>query len=160
MGIKLIGGILLCISGVIMALSHRRFQMRKLNTVDGFISLIFYVKGQIDCFSRPRAEILSTLPAEVFRACNCPDGAETLDELLESSRAYLDEECLRLISSFVAEFGSTFRDEQLRRCDYYISMLGEERKKLYLSTRSSIRAGGALWVFEFVGFLILLWYDH
>lgn len=155
--VKLVGGFLLCISGVIMALSHRHFQMRKLNTVDGFISLIFYMKGQIDCFSRPRAEILSTLPAEVFRACNCPDGAETLDELLDASRPYLDEESLRLVSSFVSEFGSTFRDEQLRRCDYYISALGEERKKLYSSTRSSVRAGGALWIFAFAGLIILLW---
>lgn len=140
-----------------MALSHRRFQMKKLDTVDGFISLIFYVKGQIDCFSRPRTEILRTLPAEVFCACNCPDGAETLDELVDASRPYLDEESLRLVSSFVSEFGSTFRDEQLRRCDYYISALGEERKRLYTSTRASAKAGAALWIFAFVGFVILLW---
>ena len=157
MGIKLIGCIMLCISGVIMALSYRRFQMRKLDTVDGFISLIFYVKGQIDCFSRPRTEILSTLPAEVFCACNCPGGAETLDELVEASRPYLDEETLRLVSSFVSEFGSTFRDEQLRRCDYYISALGEERKKLYTSTRANAKAGAALWIFAFAGLIILFW---
>ena len=140
-----------------MAISHRHFQMRKLDTVDGFVSLVFYVKGQIDCFSRPRTEILRTLPAEVFCACNCPGGAETLDELVEASRQYLDEESLRLVTSFVSEFGSTFRDEQLRRCDYYISALGEQRKKLYTSTHVSVRTGAALWIFAFVGFVILLW---
>ena len=157
MAIKLIGCVFICISGVMMALSYRRFQARKLDTVDGFISLIFYVKGQVDCFSRPRSEILSTLPAEIFCACNCPDGAETLDELIDASRAYLDPEALRLISSFISEFGSTFRDEQLRRCDYYISALGEERKRIYTATRANSRAGTALWIFAFVGLVILLW---
>ena len=64
--VKLMGSLLFGISGVRMALSYSRFQTKKLNTIDGFISLLFYIKGQIDCFARPRSDILSTLPAEVF----------------------------------------------------------------------------------------------
>ena len=157
MTVKIIGAILMAVSGVIVGLSRRRYEWRKLQTIDGFMSLLFYVKGQIDCFSRPRSEILSTLPAEIFCACNCPDGAETLDELIDASRPYLDPEALRLISSFISEFGSTFREEQLRRCDYYISALGEERKRLYTATRANARAGTALWIFAFAGLVILLW---
>lgn len=155
--IKLLGSLLFGISGVIMAMSYSRFQQKKLQTIDGFLSLLFYIKGQIDCFARPRSEILSTVPAEVFCACNCPRGAETLEEMIDASRIYLDEEPLRLISSFAAEFGSTFRDEQLRRCDYYISAIGEERKRTFASVTSKSRAGGAIWICICIGIIILLW---
>ena len=90
MVIKLIGCGALAIASVIMAWSYRRFQWRKLDTLDGFISLIFYIKGQIDCYSRPRGDILSTLPPEIFHALNCPRGAQTLEELFEASKIYLD----------------------------------------------------------------------
>ncbi len=156
-GIKLIGSLMLCISGVIMAFSYSSFQRKKLVTLDGLISMIFYIKGQIDCFSRPRSDILSSLPAEVFCACNCPHGAETLEEIVEASRIYLDEEALRLAASFASEFGSTFRDEQLRRCDYYISALGEERKRVFSSVTSKSRAGSALWICACAGLIILIW---
>ena len=155
--LKLIGSLFFCLSGVIMALSYSRFQTKKLNTIDGFMSLLFYINGQIDCFARPRSDILMSLPAEVFCACNCPHGAETLEELVEASRIYLDEEPLRLVASFASEFGSTFREEQLRRCDYYISALAEERKRVFSEVQSRSRAGSALWICACVGIIILLW---
>ena len=157
MTVKLIGSLIFGVAGVIMAISYRRFQLKKLSSIDGFISLIFYIKGQVECFARPRLDILSTLPAEIFCACNCPHGAQTLEELVDASRIYLDEESLRLVSSFASEFGSTFRDEQLRRCDYYVSALGEERRRVFTSVNSKSRAGSALWICACIGIIILLW---
>ena len=157
MTVKIIGAILMAVSGVIIGLSRRRFEWRKLQTIDGFMSLLFYIKGQIDCYARPRSEILETLPAEVFCACNCPGGASTLEELVEASKIYLDDESLRLVSAFAAEFGSTFRDEQLRRCDYYISALGEQRRILFSSVKDKGRAGSALWICAGICAIILLW---
>ena len=157
MVIKLIGCGALALASVIMAVSYRRFEWKKLDTTDGFIALIFYIKGQIDCYSRPRSDILSTLPPEIFHACNCPRGTCTLEEMVEASRIYLDEEPLRLVASFSSEFGSTFRDEQLRRCDYYISALSEERRRVFGSVQSKSRAGSALWICASVGIIILLW---
>ena len=76
---------------------------------------------------------------------------------MDASRIYLDEEALRLVSSFASEFGSTFRDEQLRRCDHYANALLEERRLLFTSVNSKIRAGGALWICACLGIIILLW---
>ena len=157
MTLKLIGALIFCLSGVVMAISYRRFQLKKLQTLDGFVSLLFYIKGQIECFARPRSEILLTLPPEIFCACNCPGGAETFEELVEESRIYLDEEALRLVCAFASEFGGVFRDEQLRRCDYYISALSEERRRVFASVGARSRAGGALWICGCVGIIILLW---
>jgi hypothetical protein len=140
-----------------MAISHRRFQWKKLDTVDGFIALIFYIKGQIDCYSRPRSDILSSLPPEIFHACNCPRGASTLEEMVAASKIYLDDEPYRLMQTFCAEFGSTFRQEQLRRCDHYISLLNEQRRTVAREVESRSRAGSALWICAGLGVIILLW---
>ncbi len=155
--IKITGGAALLCCGIIAAFSHRRFQWRKLRTIDGFISLLFFIKGQIDCYSRPRSEILNSLPGEVFCACNCPRGAETLEEMVDASRIYLDDEPLRLVSSFSSEFGSTFREEQMRRCDYYIASLSEERKRVFSEVNSRVRSGTALLICGCIGAIILLW---
>ncbi len=155
--IKLLGSGALALASVIMALSYRHYQWRKLDTIDGFIALIFYIKGQIDCYSRPRSEILGSLPPEIFHACNCPHGASTLEEMIEASRIYLDDEPLRLLKTFAGEFGSTFRQEQLRRCDHYISALGEQRRIVSAEVDSRSRAGSALWICAGLGIIILLW---
>ena len=155
--IKVAGCGALALASVIMALSYRRFWWRKLDTIDGFIALIFYIKGQIDCYSRPRSDILSTLPPEIFHACNCPCGASTLEELVDASRIYLDDEPLRLLTAFCAEFGSTFRQEQLRRCDHYTAALVEQRRIVAQSVQSKSRAGSALWICAGLGAVILLW---
>lgn len=157
MGIKLVGGAVLAIAGIIMALSRRRYEWRKLQTLDGFISFLFYVKGQIDCYARPRSEIFKAMPAEIFCSCNCPQGAEGMEEMLEASKIYLDDEPQRLLAAFASEFGSTFRDEQLRRCDYYISALGEQRRKVFGEARAKGRAGSALWICASLGIIILFW---
>ena len=157
MVIKLIGCGAVALASVIMAISYRRFFWRKLDTIDGFIALLFYIKGQIDCYSRPRSDILSTLPPEIFHACNCPQGATTLEELVDASRIYLDDEPTRLLGAFCAEFGSTVREEQLRRCDHYIAALSEQRRMIASAVESKSRAGSALWICAGLAAVILFW---
>jgi len=155
--IKLIGSIILTLSGVGFALSLCRYQRRKLITLDGFISLIRHIKGQIDCYARPIGDILLTLPPEIYHDCNCPEGAESLEIMIDESKIYLEDEPLRLLRSFACEFGSTFRDEQLRRCDNYIAALGEKRGQLEREVESRSRAGSAIWICGALSLTILLW---
>ena len=155
--VKLIGGGVIVICSIFFTISHRRFEERRLRTLDGLIALINYIKGQVDCYALPIREILTRLPAEIFCDCNCPEGAYSLDEIVMQCRVYLEKESLRLIEAFASEFGSTFREEQLRRCDYYISTLSEERKRVFASVNAKSRAGGALWIFACLGLVILLW---
>ena len=155
--IKIIGGASIVICSIFFAISHRRFEERRLRTLDGLIALITYIKGQVDCFALPIKEILSRLPAEIFYDCNCPEGADSIDEIVAECRIYLEEESLRLVEAFASEFGSTFREEQLRRCDYYISSLGAERHVLVDEVTKRSRVGSALWICSSLAILILLW---
>jgi hypothetical protein len=47
--LKIFGTVLLAISGVVAAVSLRIYHKRRIETLDGFISLINYIKGQVDC---------------------------------------------------------------------------------------------------------------
>ena len=155
--IKLAGGALLALTGVVGAISLRLYNHRRIDTLDGFVALIFYIKGQVDCFARPIGDILYSLPPEILRQCNCPKGALTLEDLIEESRIYLDAESLRLISAFASEFGSIFRDEQTKRCDYYANMLDGIRNRLSDKAEGESRSGGAICICVALGIAILLW---
>ena len=157
MWIKLLGSVLLGVSGVLSALSVCRFHRRRLDTLDGFISLIYYIRGQVDCYARPIGEIMQSLPPEILRSCNCPRGALTLEELIEESKIFLDREELRLISAFAGEFGSSFREEQTRRCDHYISMLRDRREIASERLVPEMRSGSAVCICVSLCLMLLLW---
>ena len=157
MTVKLIGGMIVVTSSIFVAVSHRKFQGKRLKTLDGFIALLMYIKGQVDCYALPLYEILMSIPPEILCDCNCPEGVESLDELICESKIYLEEESLRLLEAFSVEFGSTFREEQLRRCDFYLNSLVEERKRLSDEVIKRSRVGSALSICSSLGLLILLW---
>ena len=157
MWIKLIGSILLCLSGAFSAISICRYHRRRLDTLDGFISLIYYIKGQVDCYARPIGDILRSLPPEILRDCNCPTGTNSLEELVCESKIYLDRESLRLLTSFSSEFGSIFREEQTRRCAHYISMLRDRRAIVSDRLLAEMRSGSAVCICLSLCLMILLW---
>ena len=157
MWIKVIGSILLALSGAFSAASICRYHRRRLDTLDGFISLIYYIKGQVDCYARPIGDILHSLPPEILRDCNCRRGADSLEELINESKIYLDREALRLLTSFSTEFGSIFREEQTRRCDYYAEGLKEQRGLIASDLSGTIRSGCAVCIGISLCLVILLW---
>ncbi len=155
--IKIIGSVLICVSGLLCAFSICRYYRRRQDTLDGFISLIYYIRGQVDCYARPIGDILLSLPPEMLRDCNCPRGALSLEELVCESRIYLDRESLRLLTSFSSEFGSIFREEQTRRCDHYISQLRDRRIELAGRLPYEMRSASAICICIALCLTILLW---
>ena len=155
--IKLIGSLVLAISGTVSAISICRYHQKRLDTLDGFISLIYYIRGQVDCYARPIGDILHSLPPEILRDCNCPTGANSLEELVSESKIYLDRESLRLLTSFSGEFGSIFREEQTRRCDHYAEGLKGQRMLISNNLSGAMRSGCAVCIGFTLCLVILLW---
>ena len=56
---KIIGGLLILGTGGYIALAVNRFERRRLRVLDAYISLLYYIKGQIDCYALPVGDILS-----------------------------------------------------------------------------------------------------
>ncbi len=147
------GSLLLALTGLTLAVSISRFEQKKLRVIDSFISLIFHIKGQIDCYSLPLCDILRNRPSGL----ELLEGSEDLGEILYHARIYLDAETYRLLESFYTEFGGLYREEQLKRCDYYIEALGEQRRGIFEDLPARQKIGSALCICSVIGILIILW---
>ncbi len=85
------------------------------------------------------------------------EGDTSPARLLEHSKAYLEEETVHLLDSFSREIGSCYREEQVKRCDYYISALRKIREKQLAELPARLKTRGALCMCGAVGLAILLW---
>ena len=167
---KLMGSMILVLASGYVALSVRRFEYRRLRVLDGYISLIYFIKGQIDCYAMPVPEILARVDPHILGDClglgrtpvDFPQmrmraGEAYLPAMVDESRLYLQPESERLLTTFAGELGSAYRAEQVTRCDYYIGALSEERRKLYETLPSRLRTCGTLCLCCAIGAAVLLW---
>ena len=168
---KIIGGLLILGTGGYIALAVNRFERRRLRVLDAYISLLYYIKGQIDCYALPVGDILSRADPTLLAAClgldqghieadtfSCLEGTDApLPCMVEESRLYLEPETERLLRTFSGELGHTFRAEQVSRCVYYISALTEERRKLFDTLPARLRVSSVLCLCCSLGATVLLW---
>ena len=168
---KLLGSLLLLGAGGYVSLAVHRFERRRLSVLDGYISLISYIKGQIDCYAMPITDILARADPALIAACLGldaplsphraipPDRAEIhpLPTLIRESRLYLEPESERLLATFTGELGAVFRAEQVARCDYYLEALTRQRSKLAEALPARLRVGSTLCMCCAVAAAILLW---
>ena len=150
-------------------MSVSRFERRRLRVLDGYISLLYYIKGQIDCYAMPLADILARADPALIAAClgvetgqlspspGIRAGGDALPALLRESRLYLDPECERLLTTFAGELGTTYRAEQVSRCSYYIEALTRERGRLADTLPARLRTCGTLCICCAVAAAVLLW---
>ncbi|MBQ9760212.1 MAG: hypothetical protein IJW16_02560 [Clostridia bacterium] len=155
--LKLLGAGLITSVGGFAAYSAVRFEKHKLMVLDGWIDLIFHIRGQIDCYLTPLDEILSSADPSILKACMCNTPHPDLHALLEASSPYLAQESRRLLSGFVREIGGSYREEQLRRCDYYINALRVIRDKLAADLPARTKLSVTVSLCIALGAAILLW---
>ena len=99
------------------------YEEQKCRQAEGFLSLLRHIRMQIDCFSLPVGRILAALDDRIREDCGCPAGAADMAALLDGTRLLLPEEGCKLLLSFSRDLGNSYREEQLRCCDYYIERL-------------------------------------
>ena len=154
---KIIGSVLLLAAGGVTSFAVYRYERRKLTVIDGFISLIMYIKGQIDCCLMPLPEILSGADRELMSACMSGYGERRFENMVRNCRFLLEREPSRLLKAFSSELGCLYRDEQLKRCEYYIAALTAEREKLSARFPARIKLASTLLLCFSAGAVILLW---
>ena len=165
---KLLGSLVLLFAGGYVSIAITRFERRRLRVLDGYISLIYYIKGQIDCYAMPLSDIMASADPTVLAACLGLDastaclpptvtGDRPITAMVEESRLYLEPEVERLLTTLTGELGSTYRAEQVIRCDHYLTALTEERRKLGDSLPARLRAICTLCLCSAVVAALLLW---
>lgn len=154
---KIAGALLVLASGICLAVGASRFERSRLQVHDGLISLLFFIKGRIDCYAMPADQILLEMDKGILADCKCPGQVESIEALLPHVKPYLDPETYRVLQSFGQGLGGGFRDEQIKRCDYYIELLRQKRMQLESELPARVRTNGMIWILCAVGAVILLW---
>lgn len=96
---------------------------------EALISLIRYIRSEIECFAMPIPRALARCPRKLLEECgfSSEDAPKSAEELLENIN---DGVTHAHFARFCGEIGKGYRDEQLALCDYYITVLEERRLKL------------------------------
>ena len=126
---KAVGGVLVLLCSMLLAMTKNRADERKIGEIDGFLSLLEYFRSQIECFGLPVSEILARCDYDILRKCGFEGEAvpRELSELIASCD--LKNEPLRaILDDFAAGFGKSYRNEEIKLCEYYISLLKKERE--------------------------------
>ena len=164
---KLAGGFLIVVSLVMTYKKYTRHQQKKMEQIRSFVYLIRHIRQMIDCYAMPLSDILASADPAVLAACLGLDmaghpppalaGDRPITSMVEESRLYLEPETERLLTTLTGELGSTYRAEQVARCDHYLRALTEERRKLGDSLPARLRAVCTLCLCSAVVAALLLW---
>lgn len=154
---KLLGSAVLLIAGIgngALAAGHEK---EKLAVLDGWLELLRFIQEQIDCYLTPVEELLSVADKALLEQCRCRRKDRSLEAGLQRSAPVLQAESLRLLSAFAKEIGGSYREEQIKRCNYYRQALLSVRQKQAeeLCKKSKLYRGMS--ICAAVGAALLLW---
>ena len=150
--------IMLCCYLVSFFISSRA--KREIAELEAFILLINRIRTDIACFSRPLYEIYTSFEADALERSGFLKMLRELglNEALKMSenRLTLHGDDLDVIKQFAAVIGKSYRDEEIKTCDYYISQLSERYKMHYDEFPKKNKLNRSLCVMFGVSLIIIL----
>jgi hypothetical protein len=151
------GGILLA---VCLGYSNQnaRQARRMAERLDAWIGLLTYVRGQISCFGRPLADILSTAEPRLLAALDM----DTCH--LRPLRDYCREDATLLsgwggehLLALAEALGTVWWQEQVARLDYYLAEMDQARQSYKAKLSERVRLRGAMLLCGALGMILLVW---
>ncbi len=121
---KWCGALALLTVGAALGYLLSRFEEKRYRQACGFFALIERVRMQIECFATPTEQILAALEPDTRAACGLPDKKGDLGTLLAETVLLVPSAIAELMGAFATDLGGSYREEQLRCCEYYLSRLG------------------------------------
>ena len=127
---KLLGACGVAISGLVFVKETLAYDKLKISQADAYIGLIEYIKNQVECYNIPIDKIIESSDRDNLNKCGALNtGYKTVADVVNAANMYIDEEIVDILMKFANEFGTVYRDEQLKMCNYHINELREYRKK-------------------------------
>ena len=125
---KALGAIVIFVCGIETARRINAKISGENEKLEKYILLLRYIKAQIDCFALPIGEILAKADESLLFGCGWRrEGAPTSLEEMLTGAALGDGVSQGILLEFCKDFGKSYLDDQIRRCDHYISLLEERR---------------------------------
>lgn len=125
--------------------------------IEKYILLLRYVRSQIDCFALPIGDILGRADSVLLAGCGWEreEPPSSVEDMLGEALVE-DEDARGILLEFCKDFGKSYLDEQIRRCDHYISLLDERRNALAKDLPRKKKLNSTLCISGAVAVIILL----
>ena len=125
--------------------------------VCAYLSLLRYIRTQVDCYALPIGEIFEKCSSDLLVSCGWrgDDPPNTLCELFSYSKIR-DGEARGIIFGFCSDFGRNYREEELKRCDASIISLEKCRERLAGEVPNRKKMGLTLCLCASAALIILL----
>lgn len=156
MWIKAAGGALILFAGWLTAFQLNRAESKKLSQMDSLIALLRFIRVQIDCYCVPVGEILRRCEPSLLTGCGLSSPPGDFLSLLDGLKPAPDGKTAEVLYSFCQELGGSYRDEQLKSCDYHIARLTAIREPMYSEAAKRKKVNTALCLSAAAGVVILL----
>ena len=131
------------------------YERRSIEVLDGFWRLINYTKNMIDLYCTPRESIMKSAANEDLGLDILP--GESFRELVARYGAYLDPKAKKELLSFDLELGEAYRDEQIKKCDYYAGLIDSMRREAGEKLPQKIKMDRTLIISLSLGIILVLW---
>lgn len=128
--VKAIGSGLLLISSALCASRMISAEKAKIDLLETFISVISYIKNQIDLYSSPIKKILDGINEETLHRLHLNDPPQRFDDILEISELSIGEETEKTLREFSSSLGKSYREVQIKLCDKTLSELEAQKNAL------------------------------
>ena len=163
MPVRLLGCALLLGISVIYIQRYRRRMMMTHRYLAAWVELLNYTKQEIACFGTPLGRILDKIPTRLARVVmgEQGEGFRTFAHLcragarvMHDAGAYKSGELLEGLSR---EIGTSWREQQLERLQYYLTELERQRVAYEAHMQKQLRLNSALSLCCASGVMLLLW---
>ena len=140
MGYEAFGAAAVLFGGFLLARGMNEAEDKKIAQLEAIIAVMRFFRVQIDCYCVPIGEIFKRCDKSILLSCGCDAEFRDFYEFSRSLSPRPDREIERLLESFAAELGSSYREEQLKSCDYHIAKLAQicEREREEIMKRKKL----------------------
>ncbi len=140
MSYELIGAAAVLAAGFFLARGMNESEDKRFSQLEALIAVMRFFKIQIDCYCVPVGEIFKRCDKGILLSCGCGIEPRDFYEFAQNLSPKPEREIARLLESFAAELGSSYREEQLKSCDYHIAKLSEicERERAEMMKRKKL----------------------
>ncbi|MBE6599640.1 MAG: hypothetical protein E7640_00315 [Ruminococcaceae bacterium] len=132
MSYKLFGAALILAGGAFASVILNSRETQKDTQLSALISLLRFIRTQIDCYCVPVGEIFRRCDKKTLSECGCEITPEDFSAFLSSLSPPIDGETRDLLLSFSSRLGAGYKEDEVKNCDYHIDRLSdayEEFKK-------------------------------
>lgn len=155
--LRMIGAAVVVLSGICAAYLFNSGTKQTLRQTESFISLLRFLRSQIECFSLPLPSALSRCPFEILRGCGYNESKAPSSAKQLMSGCFIYDDCVRRsMERFFFEAGRGYREEQLSLCDYCISLIEERRANMTSQLPMKIKVNSALSIAGAAAVIVLL----